>query len=124
MRHALATTAAVGFLAAATIPLGSLPAAAQDATPHVLTLGAPESPDAPVVLRGSAVGPGSAPAVAADTPSYQMAAGRRLWFFDPQTLQIRSCINQQTSTVGLRIVRCYRGSLGGHRRTFGPAFQP
>jgi hypothetical protein len=128
MRHWLGTAAAVGFLAAAMIQIEAPPAAAETATPHVLSLGgAAEIGDAPLILRGSAVGPKSSKSALAATSGgqgYQVAAGQRLWFFDPQTLQIRSCINQQTSTVGVRIVRCYPGSLSGHRRTFGPTFQP
>jgi hypothetical protein len=76
------------------------------------------------LLRGSALAPQAAPAIAPSGPRYQIAAGQRLWFFDPETRDIRSCINQQTSTVGVRIVRCYPGTLDGYRRTFGVTFQP
>ncbi|MGH6899004.1 MAG: hypothetical protein ACREJ5_21070 [Geminicoccaceae bacterium] len=124
MRNWFGTVTAVGFLAAAAVQVGTLPAAAETSTPHLLTFGDAANGDRPVILRGSAGGPKSAPAV---TPSYQrhqVAAGRRLWFFDPATQDIRSCINERTSTVGVRIIRCYSGSLSGYRRTFGPAFQP
>lgn len=124
MRHWFGTAAAAGFLAVAMIPVGTFPAAAEDPTPRLLTFGEAPATDKPVILRGSAVGPAAAPAVAPSPERYQVAAGRRLWFFDPETQDIRSCINQQTSTVGLRIVRCYPGSLSGYRRTFGRAFQP
>ena len=125
MRHWLGAAAAVGIIASAMIEVEPPTAAAQSATPNVLTLGdAAERGDGPVVLRGSAVGPKSATAVTPDGQGYQIAAGRRLWFYDPASLKIRSCINQQTSTVGVRIVRCYRGSLSDHRRTFGVTFQP
>ena len=99
-------TAAAGLLIATTLH-GQALAAEADAAPNVLTFGdRAETGDRPVVLRGSA------------------GAGQRLWFFDPETRDIRSCINQQTSTVGVRIVRCYPGTLGGYRRTFGVTFQP
>ncbi|HZA66748.1 MAG TPA: hypothetical protein VE592_07345 [Geminicoccaceae bacterium] len=125
MRHWLGAAAALGIIAAAMIEVEAPTAAAETATPNVLTLGnAAERGDGPVVLRGSAVGPKAAPAMTPDGQGYQIAAGRRLWFFDPVTLRIRSCINQQTSTVGVRIVRCYPGSLSNYRRTFGVTFQP
>jgi hypothetical protein len=121
MRHWLGTVAAVGFLAVAAVQAG----AAESSTARILTFGdAAANAEAPVILRGSAVTPQPAPTVTPAGQRYQVAAGRRLWFFDPVTQDIRSCINQQTSTVGLRIVRCYGGSLGGYRRTFGASFQP
>jgi hypothetical protein len=125
MRSWFGAVAAAGLLAAATIQAGAPAAAAETSSARMLTFGdAPANVDQPVILRGSAVGPKRAPAVVPDGQRYEIAGGRRLWFFDPETQDIRSCINQQTSTVGLRIVRCFPGSLGGFRRTFGPAFQP
>jgi hypothetical protein len=125
MRHRFAGAAAVGLLAAVMVQAGALPAAAESATARMLTFGeAPVSAGQPVILRGSAVAPKPLAEAAATGPDYQIAGGRRLWFFDPETQDIRSCINQRTSTVGVRIVRCYPGSLSGFRRTFGPAFQP
>jgi hypothetical protein len=121
MRHWFGAVAAAGLL----IQVGTLGAAAETSTPRMLTFGeAAATADQPVILRGSAIAPKSAPEVAPSYQRYQIAAGRRLWFFDPETQDIRSCINQPTSTVGVRIVRCYPGSLSGYRRTFGPAFQP
>jgi hypothetical protein len=121
MRRWFGMVAAVGFLAVA----GAQAGAAESSTARVVTFGdTATNGEAPVILRGSAVAPQAALAVTPSGQRYQVAAGRRLWFFDPVTKDIRSCINQQTSTVGVRIVRCYRGSLGGYRRTFGPTFQP
>jgi hypothetical protein len=123
MRHwfGAVAVAAAGLL----LQVGTLPAAAETSTPRMLTFGEPTATgDQPVILRGSAVAPRPAPEVVPSDQRYQVAAGRRLWFFDPVTQDIRSCINQRTSTVGVRIVRCYPGSLSGYRRTFGPAFQP
>jgi hypothetical protein len=97
---------------------------AETATPRVLTFGSASVRDSqPVVLRGSATAPRQAPAAAEAAPGYQVVGGQRLWFFDPETKDVRSCINQQTSTVGVRIVRCTTGTLGGYRRTFGVTFQ-
>ncbi|MGH6905298.1 MAG: hypothetical protein ACREIR_21470 [Geminicoccaceae bacterium] len=120
MRHWFGTVAAVGFLAVAGVQVG----AAETAAPRMQTFGDVATGERPVILRGSAVAPQAAPAVIPSGQRYQVAAGQRLWFFDPVTRDIRSCINRQTSTVGVRIVRCYRGSLGGYRRTFGASFQP
>jgi hypothetical protein len=120
MRHWFGTVAAVGFLVVA----GAQAGAAETAAPRMQTFGDAANGDRPVILRGSAVAPQAAPAVTPAGQRYQVAAGQRLWFFDPVTQDIRSCINQQTSTLGVRIVRCYGGSLGGYRRTFGPTFQP
>jgi hypothetical protein len=117
-------TAAAGLVIATALH-GQALAAETDAVPNVLTFGdRAETGDRPVVLRGSAVAPKAGPAVVPSEARYQIAAGRRLWFFDPETRDIRSCINQQTSTVGVRIVRCYPGTLNGYRRTFGVTFQP
>jgi hypothetical protein len=124
MRHWFSAVAAAGLLGAAVVQIGALPAAADTSSPGMLSFGAATNADRPVILRGSAVAPRAAAADAQASPSYEVAAGRRLWFFDPETLKIHSCINQQTTTVGVRRVRCYSGSLGGYRRTFGPAFQP
>jgi len=121
MRHWFGTLAAVGFLAVT----GAQAGAAESSTARILPFGAAApNGDQPVVLRGSAVAPQAAPAAPPAGQRYQVAAGQRLWFFDPVTQDIRSCINQQTSTVGVRLVRCFGGSLGGYRRTFGPTFQP
>jgi hypothetical protein len=121
MRYWFGAVAAAGLL----IQVGTLAAAAETSTPRMLTFGeAATAGEQPVILRGSAIGPRPAPEAVPSYQRYQIAAGRRLWFFDPVTQDIRSCINQQTSTVGVRIVRCYPGSLSGYRRTFGPAFQP
>jgi hypothetical protein len=125
MRRWFGAAGTVALLAAGLIEAGTLPATAQSSTGRMLTFGdAPANTDKPVILRGSAVGPKSAPAAVPSGERYEIAAGRRLWFFDPETQDIRSCINERTSTVGVRIVRCYPGSLSGFRRTFGPAFQP
>jgi hypothetical protein len=125
MNHSLRAAAAAALLVAATLPGASRAQEAETATPRVLTFGS-ESARAgqPVVLRGSAIAPRKAPATAEAASGYQIVAGQRLWLYDPETKDVRSCINQQTSTVGVRIVRCATGTLGGYRRTFGVTFQP
>jgi hypothetical protein len=125
MRQWSGTAAAAGLLVAMTLHGGALQAATENETPQMLAFGDTDpAANQPVILRGSAVAPKSTRAAAPATPRYQIAAGQRLWFYDPATQDIRSCINRQTSTVGLRIVRCFTTTLGGHRRTFGPDFQP
>jgi hypothetical protein len=90
--------------------------------PQVLVLGQHAAASAPTILRGSAVGPKAAPAEAGDRT--QIVAGQRLWLIDRTTGEVQSCINRQTSTVGLREVRCTTAELGGYSRTFGPDFKP
>jgi len=125
MRHWFGAVAAAGLLSAAVVQVGALPAAADTSSARMLTFGEAANADQPVILRGSAVAPrGAAARVAPTAPSYEVTGGRRLWLYDPATQKIRSCINEQTTTVGVRRVRCYSGSVGGYRRTFGPAFQP
>ena len=53
-----------------------------------------------------------------------MVAGKRLWLVDRAEGEVRSCINQDTSTVGVRVIRCTSGELGRYGRTFGAAFEP
>jgi hypothetical protein len=127
MRHLAAAAAALGFVALVLAPLGAVEAAEEDATPHLLTrdeLNAPERPGAaPVILRGSAVGPEveeEAPAAA----GWQVVAGRRLWLFDPVTQDLLACRVRRTTLVGDREIRCLAGSATDFRRTFGPDFQP
>jgi hypothetical protein len=120
MRYWFGAVAAAGLL----LQVGTL-AAAETSTARMLSFGeAAPAGDQPVILRGAAVAPKPAPEVVPSYQRYQVAAGRRLWFFDPVTQDIRSCINRRTSTVGVRVIRCVPGSLSGYGRTFGPAFQP
>ena len=117
MRRWFGTVAAVGFLAVAGVQAG----AAESSTARVLTFGdTPTNGEAPVILRGSALAPQAAPAVTPAGQRYQVAAGQRLWFFDPETQDIRSCINQQTSTVGVK----NRPLLPGLARRLPPDLRP
>jgi hypothetical protein len=57
-------------------------------------------------------------------PTWQVAAGRRLWLIDPATGDLRTCAVRQTSTVGVEGIRCLSVSASRFRRTFGPTFAP
>ena len=128
MRNLAASAAALGFIALAMALIDPVDAAEQDATSRLLTrdqLRAPDRPgNAPVILRGSAVGPQPAPEVRPSAERWQIVAGRRLWLFDPATEELRACRVRRTTLVGVREIRCVSGTAGRYRRTFGPAFQP
>jgi hypothetical protein len=57
-------------------------------------------------------------------PTWQVAAGRRLWLIDPATGDLRTCAVRNTSTVGVEAIRCLSVSGSRFRRTFGPTFAP
>ena len=57
-------------------------------------------------------------------PTWQVAAGWRLWLIDPANGDLRTCAVRQTSTVGVKEIRCLSGSASRLRRTFGPTFAP
>jgi hypothetical protein len=128
MRHLAAAAAALGFIALALAPIGPVDAAEQDSTSRLLTGDDLRAPDrtgnAPLILRGSAVGPQPAPEVRPSAERWQVVAGRRLWLVDPVTEEVRACRLRRTTLVGVREIRCLSGSAGRFRRTFGPAFQP
>ncbi len=92
--------------------------------PQVLVLGQrANAPPAPLILRGT---PAQAKAeTAAETTSQtQVVAGQQLWLIDRATGEVQSCLNLQTTTVGVRDIRCTTADLGGYSRTFGPNFHP
>jgi hypothetical protein len=128
MRHLAAAAAALGVIALALAPIGPVEAAEADASPHLLTaeeLSAPDrTGDAPLILRGSAIGPKPASEVRPSAARWQIAAGRRLWLVDPATKDLRTCAVRKTSTVGVKEIRCLSGSASRFRRTFGPTFAP
>jgi len=43
-------------------------------------------------------------------PTWQVAAGGRLWLIDPASKDLRTCALRQTSTVGLKVLRCLKAS--------------
>jgi hypothetical protein len=43
--------------------------------------------------------------------TWQVAAGRRLWLIDPATGDLRTCAVRNTSTVGVKEIRCLSGSI-------------
>jgi hypothetical protein len=119
MRQQWAVIAGLGIL------LASAGAWAQEAStpPGVLVLSERNQQPAPMILRGTPA-PRSTAAATESTPGIQIAAGKRLWVIDQASGEVRSCINQQTTTVGLRVVSCTSAELGPYHRTFGRAFQP
>lgn len=105
MRIRLPLAIAAAMLA---IQVGDVgPASAQ----QVLQPGAADTDDAaPTVLRGSAVAPRPAPPPT-DPGRWQIAAGDDLWLVDPAAGEVVACNLRGTSTVGVRIVRCYTDDL-------------
>jgi hypothetical protein len=66
----------------------------------------------PRILRGSAI-PRKAPDPEPVTgpARFSLLAGKRLWLTDPETREVVACALYQTTDVGVRVVRCYRGDL-------------
>ena len=128
MRHVAAAAAALGVVALALAPIGPVEAAEADASPHLLNaeeLSAAERPgDAPLILRGSAIGPRPLSEMRPSAARWQVAAGRRLWQIDPVNGDLRTCAVVDTTDVGVQEIRCLFGSTSRFRRTFGPAFSP
>ena len=123
MRRSIATMAGLG------IALISAAAAAwadeARPAPQLLVLGQRAgAPAAPTILRGSVAAPtATAAAVSTGSPT-QIVAGQQLWLIDNATGEVQSCINLQTTTVGVRDIRCTIAELGDYSRTFGPNFRP
>jgi hypothetical protein len=90
--------------------------------PQIVTPGEPAA-RGPEILRGVPATPPE-PAVADQAPRWQAVGGKRLWLVDQAKGEVRSCINQDTSTVGVRVIRCTTGELGRYGRTFGADFNP
>ena len=119
MRHRWAVIAGLGIL------LTGAGAWAQQAptAPQIVTPGEPRAQQGPEILRGRQTTPAE-PVVADQEPRWQVVAGKRLWLVDQAKGEVRSCINQDTSTVGVRVIRCTSGELGRYSRTFGASFTP
>ncbi len=122
MHRPMAIVAGLGILLAC---MGGASGEVARATPELLVLGNQPAAKAPTILRGSAVARKPV-AVAPEVigSDWQVIAGKNVWLVDRTTGAIRSCINQQTTQVGLREVLCTPGDVGRFRRTFGPNFQP
>jgi hypothetical protein len=120
MRRSIAIAAGLGMM----ISAAAASAETERSSPQVLTLGerAATAAPAPTILRGSAVRPRAA--AVETTDQIQIVGGRRIWLVDRETGEVQSCINRQTSTVGVREVVCTTAELGGYSRTFGPNFHP
>ncbi len=121
MRRSMAIMAALGI---GLISAGAARAEAERPSPHVVVLGqrAGAAP-APMILRGSPAQP-EAVETASDADGTQAVGGRLLWVIDRTTGEVQSCVNYQTSTVGLRAVRCTTAELGNYSRNFGRNFKP
>jgi hypothetical protein len=128
MRHLAAVAAALGLAALALTPSGPAKAAEQDATARLLTFKESNGPDqrdaAPVILRGSAIGPRRTAEVRPGAPQWQIAGGRRLWLLDAVNQEVRVCALVNTPDVGVQEIDCVAQSTSGYARTFGPAFNP
>ena len=119
MQHRWAVIAGLGIL------LSSAGAWAQDpATPGLIVLSERSGQPAPTILRGTRAPVRPAATVAVGGPRFQVAGGQRLWLVDQASGEIRSCVNRQTTTVGLRVVSCTSAEIGPYHRTFGADFQP
>jgi hypothetical protein len=128
MRHLAAAAAALGLVALALAPSGPAEAAEEGTTARLLTFKELSAPDrrgaAPVILRGSAVGPRRAAEVGPGAPQWQIAGGRRLWLLDRVNQEVRVCALVNTPDVGVQEIDCVSQSTSGFARTFGPAFNP
>lgn len=119
MGHRWAVIAGLGIL------LTGAGAWAQQAptAPGIVAPGEPGAQPAPTIVRGTPATP-AAPTVADQEPRWQIVAGKRLWLVDQAKGEVRSCSDRDTSTVGLRVIRCTSGELGRYGRTFGASFNP
>ena len=121
MQGRIAITACLGIWLA-----GAGAAWAQGArtSPEVLALTERDAAPAPTLIRGSLGAPAAAPVTEPAVQRWQIVAGKRLWLVDLATAEVRSCVNRDTSTVGVREIRCTSGELGRYGRTFGRNFNP
>jgi hypothetical protein len=123
MRRTTVITAGFGLLL---ISAAAFAADPDHPAPHILVLGQhPGAAQAPTILRGSVAAP--APVAAPEEGGggqTQIVAGQQLWLVDGATGQVQSCINLQTTTVGVRDIQCTVAELGDYSRTFGPNFHP
>ena len=119
MGHRWAVIAGLGML------LTGAGAWAQQAptAPGIVAPGEAGARPAPEILRGTPATP-AAPTMADPAPRWQVVAGKRLWLVDQAKGEVRSCSDRDTSTVGLRVIRCTSGELGRYGRTFGASFNP
>jgi hypothetical protein len=127
MRNLAAGAAALG-LVLALAPTSPVRAAEENVPSRLLIPGAPSVVDqsraAPVILRGSAVGPRRGSDMRAGAPQLQIAGGRRLWLIDPVNQAVTGCAVFNTPDVGVQEIQCVSQSTSGYARTFGPAFNP
>jgi hypothetical protein len=124
--HHASTTVIAAGVGMLLISAAAVAADPDRSAPHMLVLGQPAgAAPAPTILRGSVAEP--APAAAAEEGGggqTQIVAGQQLWLVDGATGEVQSCINLQTTTVGVRDIQCTVAELGDYSRTFGPNFHP
>jgi hypothetical protein len=123
MHHPIAVAAGLGILL---IAAGGAWAQASRPSPQLLVFGAPQGDrPAPAIVRGAPAQRVERPAAPArDGAPWEIVAGKRLWLVERATGEVRACTDRDTSTVGVREIRCTSGELGRYRRTFGRTFNP
>jgi len=121
MQGRMAVTACLGIWLAGA---GAVWAEVARTAPEILVLSDREAAPAPGILRGASAEPASEPGGERARHRWQILAGERLWLIDRATAEVRSCIDRDTSTVGVREIRCTSGELGRYGRTFGRTFRP
>jgi hypothetical protein len=121
MQGRMAIAACLGIWLAGT---GAAWAGVTRTTPEILVLSDRDAAPAPTILRGAPVEPAAAPGAEPARQRWQILAGERLWLIDRATAEVRSCVNRDTSTVGVREIRCTSGEIGRYGRTFGRTFRP
>jgi hypothetical protein len=123
MHRWIAITAGFGILLIAT---GGAWAQASRPSPQLLVFGEPggDGP-APSIVRGRPAEPAAAAGgPARDGEHWQIVAGKRLWLVERATGEVRACTDRDTSTVGVREIRCTSGEVGRYGRSFGRNFNP
>lgn len=123
MRQLLAIAACLGLCAGSGLAVGLVQA---EEAGNLIELANPDAANAtsPMILRGSAVKPRGAPKERTALAGAQIVAGQQIWLVDPTTERVTGCLNRQTSTVGVREVRCTSGTFSRYHRGFGRAYSP
>jgi hypothetical protein len=123
MHRSIAIAASLGILL---IAAGGAWAQASRPSPQLLVFGASQGDrPAPGIVRGTPAQRAEMPeAPARDGAPWQIVAGKRLWLVERATGEVRACTDRDTSTVGVREIRCTSGELGRYGRTFGRDFNP
>jgi hypothetical protein len=123
MHRWIVVTASFGILL---IGAGAAWAQATRPSPQLLVFGEPRGDrPAPGIVRGATAEPAAVPAAPTrDRERWQILAGERLWLVERASGEVRACTDRDTSTVGVREIRCTSGELGRYGRSFGRSFNP